>query len=58
MQTDPKDVIVALDIIEGNELGIVGTDCPIYVKGRRRGRPLFDTIFTVGMSFFESFVYG
>lgn len=47
MQTDPADIIKALDIIE-QERGLV------FVKGNRKGRPLFDVFFTVGMSFFET----
>jgi glycosyltransferase involved in cell wall biosynthesis len=47
MQTDPADVLKALDIIE-QEKGLV------FVKGNRKGRPLFDVFFTVGMSIFES----
>lgn len=53
MQTDPKDVIKALDIIEnGNE----GTS--VYVKGDRKGRPFFDQFFTTGMSYFETIYMG
>lgn len=47
MQTDPADVLKALDIIE-REKGLA------FVKGNRKGRPLFDVFFTVGMSIFES----
>ena len=47
MQTDPADIIKALEIIEG-ERGLV------FVKGNRKGRPLFDVFFTVGMSLFET----
>lgn len=47
MQTDPADVLKALDLIE-EEKGLV------FVKGNRRGRPLFDVFFTVGMSVFET----
>ena len=49
MQTDPIDVIKALNIIETSEHP---TD--VYIKGDRKGRPLFDQIFTIGMSVFES----
>ncbi len=49
MQTDPADLIKALDIIEAN-----GNDKNLYVKGNRKGRPLFDQFFTTGMSLFES----
>lgn len=47
MQTDPADIIKALDIIE-RERGLV------FVKGNRKGRPLFDVFFTAGMSLFET----
>ncbi len=47
MQTDPADIIKALHVIE-QEKGLV------FVKGRRKGRPLFDVLFTVGMSIFET----
>ena len=49
MQTDPSDVLKALEIIEKQEDPM---NC--YVKGDRKGRPIFDQIFTLGMSFFES----
>ena len=47
MQTDPRDVLAAIALFEkhGNH---------IYAKGRRFGRPLSDSFFTVGMSIFES----
>lgn len=48
MQTDPKDILKALRIIEKNKE-------PVFVKGNRRGRPFFDVFFTVGMSLFETF---
>lgn len=47
MQTDPADILKALDIIE-REKGLV------FVKGNRKGRPLFDVFFTAGMSLFET----
>lgn len=51
LQTDPGDIVKAYQIIEkGNIDGI-------YVKGNRKGRPLFDTIFTNGMSLFESIYF-
>lgn len=52
-QTDPGDVVKALDIIYQH-----GSKTDIYVKGSRRGRSFFDLIFTVGMSVFESFLLG
>ena len=46
MQTDPGDIVKALEITE-REKGLV------FVKGNRKGRPLFDVFFTVAMSLFE-----
>lgn len=48
MQTDPKDVLKALLFIEDSK------DPNVFVKGNRRNRPLFDQIFTIGMSIFET----
>lgn len=48
MQTDPNDVVRALEIIEKND------GEAIFVKGNRKGRPLFDVFFTMGMSCFET----
>lgn len=53
LQTDPSDAVKALAIIEGK-----GGSGGIFVKGSRQGRPLFDRVFTVGMSFFESVYLG
>lgn len=53
MQTDPGDVIKALEIIEKSS----ETES-IYVKGDRKGRPFFDQIFTSGMSLFETIYMG
>lgn len=53
MQTDPGDVLKALALIEDR-----GSSKKIYVKGLRKGRPFFDTIFTVGMSVFETLYMG
>ncbi len=52
MQTDPGDVVKAYDLI------IKNAPEQIYVKGTRRGRPLFDRIFTNGMGRFESLFFG
>jgi polyisoprenyl-phosphate glycosyltransferase len=49
MQTDPEDVLKALEIIETQDFS---ERC--YVKGDRKGRPFFDQVFTIGMSFFET----
>lgn len=47
LQTDPADIVKALEITE-REQGLV------FVKGNRKGRPLFDVFFTMGMSLFET----
>lgn len=47
LQTDPADALVGLKYFEKYGNGV-------FSKGRRFGRPLFDNVFTVGMSFFES----
>jgi glycosyltransferase involved in cell wall biosynthesis len=49
MQTDPGDVIKALELLEKSK-----TPEKTYVKGLRKGRSLFDQFFTTGMSIFES----
>lgn len=51
MQTDPKDVIKAWEIILKNP------EEQIYIKGKRKGRSFFDIIFTFGMSCFESIYF-
>lgn len=53
MQTDPADVFKALDIIEKQ---VNPTNC--FVKGNRKGRPIFDQFFTAGMGFFETIYLG
>ncbi len=47
MQTDPLDALRGLVLFETN-------DGDIFVKGRRQGRPLIDSVFTIGMSVFET----
>lgn len=49
MQTDPKDVIKAFEIIEKSKESET-----VFLKGDRKGRPLFDQIFTSGMSLYET----
>lgn len=49
LQTDPLDYISVIKIIEER-----GFPEKIYVKGKRYGRKVFDEIFTIGMSFFET----
>lgn len=52
MQTDPNDVIKALEIIEKE-------NCEkIFVKGNRKNRPLFDEFFTFCMGCFETILMG
>lgn len=53
MQTDPADLIKALHIIEK-----YCEDETVFVKGTRKGRPLSEQIFTIGMSIFESIYLG
>lgn len=53
LQTDPRDAITALEIIEAR-----GNPGNILVKGSRKGRPLFDQLFTVGMGIFETLYLG
>ncbi|MBQ6786617.1 MAG: glycosyltransferase family 2 protein [Lachnospiraceae bacterium] len=52
LQTDPKDVLKALEIIETENKK------ELFIKGNRKGRPLFDQIFTSGMSLFETLYLG
>ena len=49
MQTDPEDILEALKILEETKL-----QENIFLKGKRRNRPLKDTFFTVAMSIFET----
>ncbi len=53
LQTPPRDVIAGLNLIESND-----TPKNLYVKGARKGRPLFDQFFTFGMSIFETIYLG
>jgi len=53
MQTPPEDVATAFGLIQKN-----GNDPKLYCKGTRRGRPVFDLIFTFGMSLFETLYLG
>ena len=53
MQTDPFDVVKAADIIKDHNYSE-----DIYVKGKRRGRSIFDFIFTWGMGIFETLYMG
>jgi glycosyltransferase involved in cell wall biosynthesis len=53
MQTDPYDLIRAVQVLEQNNWP---TD--LYIKGNRKGRPLFDDVFTMGMSVYETLYLG
>lgn len=47
MQADPQDVLLGLAAFEKH-------GSAIFVKGRRKGRPFADVVFTLGMSLFET----
>ncbi|MES2977757.1 MAG: glycosyltransferase family 2 protein [Pseudomonadota bacterium] len=47
LQTDPQDALKALACF-------TKPAAPTFAKGRRYGRPLSDSLFTAGMSFFET----
>jgi len=49
MQTDPGDVLKALEIIKNSS---DSENC--FFKGDRKGRGFFDQFFTIGMSVFET----
>jgi glycosyltransferase involved in cell wall biosynthesis len=49
LQTDPADFLKAIVLTEY-------TDSIPFIKGRRTGRPLTDTLFTIGMSIYETFL--
>ena len=49
MQTDPKDVLAALDLIQQ-----FPADAKVLIKGRRIARNILDTFFTFGMSIISS----
>ena len=49
LQTDPNDVVKAIDIVKLNNFNE-----NILIKGRRKCRPFSDRFFTFGMSLFES----
>ncbi|MDR1241582.1 MAG: glycosyltransferase family 2 protein [Deltaproteobacteria bacterium] len=51
LQTDPGDVIKAVNIVSEKR-------GRVFVKGDRKGRPLFDRFFTSGMSWFETLYLG
>ena len=53
LQTNPKDTIRALKIAKSQEIPFKS-----YIKGKRYGRPLSDSFFTLGMSIFETLILG
>ena len=52
MQTDPADVVKAYKMIKRMR------DRNVYLKGNRKGRPVFDSFFTWGMGVFETVFFG
>lgn len=53
LQTDPKDLVKAIKIIAEKNFSK-----SIYIKGNRKGRLLFDQLFTTVMGIFESLYFG
>lgn len=53
MQTDPADFLKAAAVFE-----TAGEPERLFVKGRRRGRPIGDEVFTTGMAIFETLLLG
>ena len=51
LQTDPKDVVLAYELFK---IELESNLC--IVKGERKGRNIFDNIFTAGMSLVSSFI--
>jgi len=49
MQTDPFDILRGLELLENST-----NPEKTYVKGLRKGRPIFDQFFTIGMGIFET----
>jgi polyisoprenyl-phosphate glycosyltransferase len=49
LQTDPIDVLKGLDLFHKSSNPEI-----LFIKGSRHGRPFLDTIFTFGMSIFET----
>ena len=52
LQTPPEDTLRALHILEEAK------SKNLFVKGRRMQRPFTDSVFTFGMSIFESLLFG
>ena len=53
LQTDPMDAARGLAVFHAS-----GMPEQVFVKGLRKGRPLSDTVFTAGMSVFETMLMG
>ena len=53
LQTDMRDIIKALRIIEFNKENL-----KVFIKGERKNRNYFDNFFSIGMSLFESILFG
>jgi glycosyltransferase involved in cell wall biosynthesis len=53
LQTDPKDVVLAYELYK---VELESNQC--IVKGERKGRNVFDNLFTAAMSFFSSILLG
>lgn len=53
LQTDPFDAVRALEIIEKDT-----APEKAFVKGKRGGRPMLDSLFTAGMSAYETLYMG
>jgi glycosyltransferase involved in cell wall biosynthesis len=53
LQTDPLDIARAYDVLKKENF-----NTKLYIKGNRKGRPLFDQFFTIGMTVVESMLFG
>ena len=51
LQTDPADFLEAIKLYNR-----FGSD--VFIKGNRYGRPLYDVLFTLGMSVLETILFG
>tara|TARA_B100000965_G_scaffold8029_2_gene6204 strand:- start:7627 stop:8361 length:735 start_codon:yes stop_codon:yes gene_type:complete len=53
LQTDMNDIFSSMEYIRQNNFSE-----KIFIKGVRKNRSFFDNIFSIGMSFFESLLFG
>ena len=53
LQTDMNDIFRSMEYIRENEFSK-----KIFIKGVRKDRSIFDNIFSIGMSLFESILFG